>query len=180
MSERKTRREHPAVNAGSMADIAFLLLIFFLVTTTIAEESGLLVKLPEWRPEDESIVQTPDVFTVIVNADDNLLVEDLETNASQLPELLRAYVTSPMRSPKRAVVSLVHDRSTTYTRYVEVYDAILKGYRVLWDKSALEKYGSNYGSLDDAKKREIRDEIPMTISEAEPLDVREHRPATQW
>lgn len=172
MSDRKTRRESPAVNAGSMADIAFLLLIFFLVTTTIAEESGVLVKLPPWSEKDGVIVNTPHVLTVIVNADDQLMVEDRSSSAEEIPTVLSDFVLSPERTPKQAVVSLVHDRSSSYDRYLEVYDALLAGYRSMWDDSANRRYGKGYEFLSDEQRRDIRRDIPLVISEAEPNDTR--------
>ena len=169
MFTAKTRRESPAVNAGSMADIAFLLLIFFLVTATIAEDSGVLVKLPRWVPE-EPAVQTSEVLTVIVNADNRLMVEDAPASPADLPHLLRQYVLSPERTPRQATVSLVHDRGTDYSRYVEVYDALLAGYRDLWDEVAVRRFAAGYAFLSEDQKRQVRQEIPLIISEAEPSD----------
>jgi len=88
------------VNAGSMADIAFLLLIFFLVTTTIQEDKGVLVKLPIW--DDEPITQPLDennVLTVIVNSSDQLLIEEKSASIDQIPALLADHIISPLRKP---------------------------------------------------------------------------------
>ncbi len=169
MSERKPRREAPAVNAGSMADIAFLLLIFFLVTTTIAEDSGVLVSLPPWELDPPE--KTSHALTVIVNTRDELMVEDRLARTTELPQLLRDFVYAPGHTPKQAVVSLVHDRGTSYTRYVEVYDALLRGYRELWNEAAGRQFGRTYGELTEREKRDIRRELPMTISEAEPINL---------
>ena len=171
MSTRSTRRESPAVNAGSMADIAFLLLIFFLVTTTIAEDSGMLVRLPPWTPEPPEDIRTPHVLTVIVNADDRLMIEGEEDDLTTLPDRLRQFVTDPVRTPKQAVVSLVHDRSSSYGKYVEVYDAVLAGYAALRDDYARVHYGKRYAFLSDARRADVRRAIPMIISEAEPNDA---------
>ena len=170
MFTTKTRRESPAVNAGSMADIAFLLLIFFLVTTTIAEDQGVLVKLPRWEP-DAPVVPTSEVLTVILDAGGRLMVEERPADAAELPQLLRDYVLSPVRKPKQAVESLIHDRSTPYPRYVEVYDALLRGYRALWDERARARYATPYGELDAERQAAVRADIPLTISEAEPNDA---------
>ena len=172
MAKHTTRREAPAVNAGSMADIAFLLLIFFLVTTTIEEDSGVLVRLPEWVP-DPPKTETSQVLTVIVNADNQLMVEGELVKPAAIPGLLRDFVLSPERTPKQAVVSLVHDRSTDYRTYVEVYDALLAGYRALWDEAGQERYGTAYAFLGEAQRQEVRKAIPLVISEAEPNDVRD-------
>ena len=148
MLTRSTRRDAPAVNAGSMADIAFLLLIFFLVTTTITEENGVLVRLPPWVVEPP-LTPSSQVLTVIVNADDQLLVEEQATQPADLPRAVYDFVRSPKRTPKQAVVSLIHDRSTTYNR----------------------QYGKGYAMLDEVQQRGIRAEIPMILSEAEPNDA---------
>ena len=170
MPTRSPRRDAPAVNAGSMADIAFLLLIFFLVTTTIAEENGVLVRLPPWV-DDAPITESSQVLTVILNAKDELLVEERAAQTHDLPQAVYDFVRSPERTPKQAVVSLVHDRSTSYSLYVEVYDALLAGYHMLWDEEASRKYGKQYESLDEVQRKAIRIELPMILSEAEPNDA---------
>ena len=170
MPTRSTRRDAPAVNAGSMADIAFLLLIFFLVTTTIAEENGVLVRLPPWV-DDAPITESSQVLTVIVNANNELLVEEHPAQTSDLPQAVYDFVRSPKRTPKQAVVSLVHDRSTSYSHYVEVYDALLAGYHLLWDEEASRRYGKQYEFLDEQQRKAIRTELPMILSEAEPNDA---------
>jgi len=172
MSNKKTRRGAPEVNAGSMADIAFLLLIFFLVTTTIAEDQGVLVKLPEWTEnQDEVILSDENVLTVLVNAQDDLLVENEAAGVADIPRLLQKHVISSERRPDQAVVSLTHDRSTSYTRYLEVYDALKSGYSAMWNDLANRRYGKSYEMLSIAEQRSVRKEIPLVISEAEPSDV---------
>ncbi len=158
------------MNAGSMADIAFLLLIFFLVTTNIAEEQGVLVRLPPYEI-NQPVTPTSQVLTVIVDAKDRLMVEEEEAIPEDLPRYLREYILSPQRKPTQAVVSLVHDRSTSYNRYLEVYDAVLSGYRQLWDEQADRRYGTAYDRLTEDQQREVRKIIPMILSEAEPNDA---------
>lgn len=172
MSNKKTRRDSLAVNAGSMADIAFLLLIFFLVTTTIAEEKGVLVRLPEWSPDEiTQPVPDKDVLLVLVNKLDDLLVEDEEVALSQVPRLLQDHIRQPGIDPRTKVVSLTHDRGTSYARYLEVYDALKTGYHALWDDESMKLYGIRYDVVSEAQQKAIRDAIPMVISEAEPTEV---------
>jgi biopolymer transport protein ExbD len=172
MSDKKTRRGSTAVNAGSMADIAFLLLIFFLVTTTIQEDKGLLVRLPIWdnkpisQPLDEN-----NVLTVIVNSKDLLLIENKPATIESIPTLLANHVISPLRKPTNAVVSLTHDRGTSYARYLAVYDALKLGYNNMWDEAARRKLGKAFDLLKVADQRRIKDALPMVISEAEPSDL---------
>ena len=160
------------MNAGSMADIAFLLLIFFLVTTTIQEDKGVLVKLPIW--DDEPITQPLDennVLTVIVNSSDQLLIEEKSASIDQIPALLADHIISPLRKPTNAVVSLTHDRGTSYAKYLAVYDALKLGYQNIWDEAANRKFGKAFDLLEVADQRTIKDKLPMVISEAEPSDV---------
>lgn len=172
MSNKKTRRESPAVNAGSMADIAFLLLIFFLVTTTIQEDMGVLVKLPQW--ENEPIKQqmnNDDVLTVLVNAEDAVMVENDRVGVDAIPGLLRRHVISPERKPSQAIVSLTHDRGTSYERYLQVYDALKAGYSDLWEERAQRDHSMTYDALSASQQKTIRKDIPLVISEAEPKDL---------
>ena len=109
----RARRVKNDINAGSMADIAFLLLIFFLVTTTIVEENGILVKLP---PIDEFTEPTPidqnNVFTVKVNASNQILAEDKVMDVANLKNAAKNFITNPNqlpnrpKSPKKALISL--------------------------------------------------------------------------
>jgi len=169
MPTRTTRRATPGVNAGSMADIAFLLLIFFLVTTTILEDQGVLVRLPMWtdEPIDTQLPQHK-VLTVKINKANDLLVEGEPATLGMIPELVRTHVINPDFPPKEAIVSLTHDRETNYDTYLQVYDALIYGYHLLRDERAEERYGVAYDVLSKQQQREIRDEIPLVISEAEP------------
>lgn len=160
------------MNAGSMADIAFLLLIFFLVTTTIAEDKGVLVRLPEWIDEPISEPRDQDkVLTVQLNKFNGLLVENEEVALAQVPGLLEAHVLTPGAEPGTRIVSLTHDRGTSYTRYLEVYDALKTGYHLMWDDLAMAQYGVVYDHLTKAEQTAVRKVIPMVISEAEPTEV---------
>ena len=98
MAKTKTRdRMNNEINAGSMADIAFLLLIFFLVTTTIAEDKGILVALPPWSDEEPDITKLKErnVFSVLVNAQNQLLVREQPTRIGELRERAKEFITNP-------------------------------------------------------------------------------------
>src|SRR5690625_4734207 len=94
------KRSTPEVNAGSMADIAFLLLIFFLMTATIDSDSGITVKLPPWsdEPPDPMRLSERNVFSVLVNANDQLLVRDEPANLEDLRERAKEFIMNPARS----------------------------------------------------------------------------------
>jgi hypothetical protein len=149
------KRSAPEVNAGSMADIAFLLLIFFLVTTTIETDSGISRKLPpiEDSPEDVKIKQK-NIFTVLLNGRDQLLVED---ELMELKDLRSSAVKfldnggdgtcdycngskdpSSSDNPDKAIISLKNDRETTYGVYISVQNELVAAYNELRNRRALE------------------------------------------
>ena len=177
MPKSKARRAKNEVNAGSMADIAFLLLIFFLVTTTIVQEEGILVKLP---PIDEFTEPTPvdqnNVFTVKVNAQNQILAENKIMNIVHLKEATKEFILNPNqlpnrpKSPKKALVSLQNDRGTDYETYLMVYNELQAAYRELRETEAQNRHGMPFNSLNKELKKEIRNAIPLVISEAEPTE----------
>lgn len=164
------------INAGSMADIAFLLLIFFLVTTTIVEDKGILVKLPPWSNEPPEITKlnSRNVYSVLVNADNQLLVRGEPMRIKDLRNNTKEFISNPMKrddfaeTPKNAIVSMKNDRGTNYKTYLEVYNEVKAAYNELRNEMALKKYNKAYEELDGGRQKEIRDEIPLVISEAEP------------
>jgi len=169
----KRSQENPS---GAMADIAFLLLIFFLITTTILQDSGILVRLPPWS--DEAVpVSSTNVFNIMINANNELLVNGYSAEISELKEQLKTFITNPDQraglpeSPKQAIVSILNDRGTLYKTYLEVYDEIIATYKELRNEYALQKWGYPFDQLDAEKRIFIRQEIPMIISEAEPTDL---------
>jgi biopolymer transport protein ExbD len=174
---RKSSRDrlNNEVNAGSMADIAFLLLIFFLVTTTIAEDKGVLVLLPPWSPEVPDIVRLKErnVFSVLVNANDQLLVRGQEMPIGQLRTTAKEFIINPLKretmseSPKKAIVSLRNDRGTHYFRYLEVYNELKAAYNELRNERAQQQFGRFFDDLDQDQRKMIVNEIPLILSEAE-------------
>lgn len=158
------KRAAPEVNAGSMADIAFLLLIFFLVTTTIETDTGINRKLPPMEDSDEDvIIKQKNIFTVLINGKDQLLVED---ELMELKNLRKAAVEfldngggtgddacsyckgkhSPSSSdnPDKAIISLKNERETTYSTYISVQNELVAAYNQLRDRRAQELYGISF------------------------------------
>lgn len=149
------KRSAPEVNAGSMADIAFLLLIFFLVTTTIPKDSGITRKLPPIEENDEDvIIKEKNIFTVLLNGKDQLLVED---ELMEIKDLRKAAVKfldnggdgtcsycqgakDPKSSdnPDKAIISLKNDRQTSYAAYITVQNELVAAYNQLRNRRALE------------------------------------------
>lgn len=170
------------INAGSMADIAFLLLIFFLVTTTIVEDKGIRVKLPPWSEEEPDItkLKTRNVFSVLVNAQNQLLVRGEPTDIRNLKEDAKEFINNPnnredlAEKPTKAIISLKNDRGTEYKTYLEVYNELKAAYNELWDELSMKKYNVHYSEdLPDAYRKAIKSEIPFVLSEAEPTNFGE-------
>ena len=176
-----SRRSLPEINAGSMADIAFLLLIFFLVTTTMDVDTGLVRKLPAMPEEeeilDDSQIKARNIYVVLVNAKDQLLVEEELMDISQLREGTKTFLDNWGKNPnlsdnpQKAIVSLQNDRGTSYEMYISVQNELSAAYRELRDREALKKFGVTYMELKGDNKKEIRKMFPEKISEAEPKNV---------
>ena len=148
------KRSAPEVNAGSMADIAFLLLIFFLVTTTIETDSGINRKLPPIEDiEDPPIIKQKNIFTVVVNKNNQLLAEEELTEISDLRALAVKFLDngggegeeacnycqgpSDLKSsdnPDKAIISLKNDRETSYKVYIAVQNELVAAYNELRDR----------------------------------------------
>ena len=169
------------INAGSMADIAFLLLIFFLVTTTMAEDKGILVKLPPWSDEPPEIARLKErnVFSVLVNASNQLLVRGEPTDIDNLKDRTKEFISNPQRrsdlaeNPKKAIISLKNDRGTSYETYLSVYNELQAAYAELREDAALKRYGKSYKVCTVTERRSIRNDIPLILSEAEPTSFGE-------
>ena len=180
MAKRKTRQA-PEVNAGSMADIAFLLLIFFLVTTTIDVDKGVLVKLPPWSEDEPEIekMKTRNVYSVLVNAQNQLLVRGEPQSVKTLRDNAKEFIKNPTRrpdmaeDPRKAIISIKNDRGTSYKTYLEVYNELKAAYNELREEEAQRRYGKSFQYLPKDQQRAIRSDIPLVISEAEPTNFGE-------
>lgn len=177
MSNTTKRRFENAINASSMADIAFLLLIFFLVTTTILQDEGIMVQLPPY--EENALVvalSEENVLTVLVNAKNQLFVEGEDLQIKDLREKTKNFILNPAKlktlpgNPKQTIISLRNDRGTEYETYIAVYNELKAAYRELWDDLAAQRFGTSYAELSPKLQNQIRAEIPLVISEAEPTD----------
>mgnify|MGYP001818175298 CR=1 FL=1 len=167
------RRATPEVNAGSMADIAFLLLIFFLVTTTIEKDKGIARQLPPKQEEipEDVIIKDKNLFIVNVNKDDQLLVEE---ELMELKDLRQAAIDfldnggapsgtpeycdfcqglrSPESSdnPQKAVISVQNDRLTSYKMYIAVQNELVAAYNFLRDRESQRLYGWRFTEVKKA------------------------------
>jgi biopolymer transport protein ExbD len=174
------KRDLPEINAGSMADIAFLLLIFFLVTTTIQTDSGLSVLLPPYVevPPPPEKKNKRNVFSVQINGNNDLLVRGRQCpDVNSIKEKAITFITNRGKdpnssdSPTKAIISLLNDNGTSYEMYVAVYNQLKAAYNELWEETSMEKYGRSYGDLNKEERKAVRNEYPLVISEAEPSDL---------
>lgn len=186
-------RMNPEINAGSMADIAFLLLVFFLVTTTMDVDTGIRRLLPP--PIDPNQPPPPpvrerNVFVVLVDQNDRLLVEGELSTVRNLREQTRNWLLNPENDPtkpvremrdidnlgevevSRGVISLQNDRGTSYEMYIAVQNELAAAINDLRNELSQEKFGIRFEQLTDQDLvTAIRTAVPMAISEAEPKDI---------
>ena len=182
------RRSAPEVNAGSLADIAFLLLIFFLVTTTIETDSGISRKLPPMQDEEVEppIIKEKNIFQVIVNRNNELLVEDELMQLENLKDAAVAFLDNgggvgqeactycqgagdPASSdnPTKAVIMLVNDRQTEYGTYIAVQNELVAAYNELRNRTAQRLYGKSFDQMEadyedvnyNGNKEELKENI---------------------
>lgn len=182
----------PEVNAGSMADIAFLLLIFFLVATTMDVDTGLARMLPPWQPE---IIDKPpeikerNIFIVLINSQDRLLVENEWGDVRMLRKQAKEFIANPAEKEtlpekemievpyfgnypvSKQIISLQNDRSTSYEMYMKVQNELVAAYNELREEMAQQKFGITFDKLPEDQKKAIQTIYPQRISEAEPKNV---------
>lgn len=186
------KRKAPEVNAGSMADIAFLLLIFFLVTTTIETDSGINRKLPpiEDNPETPPEIKMKNIFTVMVNKNDQLLVEEKLMELSELREAAIDFLDNggdgsctyckgakdiaSSDNPEKAIISLQNDSETSYKAYIAVQNELVAAYYFLRDRECLVKYGKTFRELetmfdDPRTPEEMRTRIEPLIKDIQTM-----------
>ncbi|MEO1711941.1 MAG: biopolymer transporter ExbD [Bacteroidota bacterium] len=167
----RARSVDHSANSGSMADIAFLLLIFFMLCTKIMSDQGILVKLPQWVEEPISFPLPENrVFTVKINAENEILVEGERVQTRDIKEAAKSFILSPERSPNKAVVSIQNDRGTRYETYLEVYNELRAAYREIREEAAVQTYGKALDRLTNAEKKDLYKAYPIVISEAEPTE----------
>ena len=182
----------PAINASSMADISFLLLIFFLVTTSMDVNQGLARRLPAPIPPDQKIEDTDinkrNLFVVKINWENKLLVQGQELDVRQLrakakefivnanddsnmPKLFEEDFGQPfgtLKYTKEHVISVQNDAETQYQAYLEVQNELVAAYNELREECAQKYFHTAYTELDEEWQKKIQKIYPQKISEAEP------------
>jgi biopolymer transport protein ExbD len=181
----------PEYNASSLADIAFMLLIFFLVTTTMDTDTGISRMLPppvppDQKQDDDQKIKERNVFVVLINKNDQLLVENKQMNIKDLKESAKEFIENPEKKDdlpefkdteipyfglypvSKQIISLQNDRGTSYGIYIQAQNELAAAYNELRNEISLRKFGKRYDDLDDDKKKAVRKVYPQRISEAEP------------
>lgn len=185
------KRKNSEINSSSMADIAFLLLIFFLVTTSMSTSTGLSRRLPQPLPPDVEVppidINKRNIFVVKINSQNQLMVQgelldlkDLrtrakefiknETNAMDLPVKFQVNIPllGQMEVTKEHVISLQNDVDTQYQSYIEVQNELVAAYNELRNELSREKFGKLFTECDEKQQEAIQEVYPQKISEAEP------------
>ncbi len=188
------KKKVPEINGSSMADIAFIALIFFLMVTTMDKEEGISRLLPPIPPEDQKMedlkVNRRNIIQVKINSNDRLLAGSQPMDVSQLKDKIKEFMTNPYDDPNlpekeiqdipglgpvpvsKGVISLQNDRGTTYQAYITVQNELIKAINELRDDFSTKTFGKKYSKLSEEQQEMVRKAIPQKISEAEPKDVR--------
>ena len=183
------RRSSPEINAGSMADIAFLLLIFFLVTTTMETDRGISRKLPPMDDQQEPpVIRQKNIFVVLVNNNNELLVEDVPMELGELRQAAIDFLDNgggvgeeacdycqgardqaSSDNPEKAIISLGTDRRTDYKTYISVQNELVAAYNVLRNREAQRLFGVDFiqmeANYNDVNWRGNKDQLKERIDQ---------------
>lgn len=189
----RKKKKVPEINASSMADISFLLLIFFLVTTTMDTDSGITRRLPPpiENPEMDIKVKERNILNVMINKYDKLLVNGKPGNIATLKDMTKNFIVpnpNDEHAPEievkeiellgnvvtnKGVVSLKNDRGTSYLMYISVQNELAKAFNELKDEMSMRYFNQHYVNLTDKDKIDaINKAVPVRISEAEPEAIK--------
>lgn len=189
MAKKKT----PEINSSSTADIAFLLLCYFLMTTTMDQDKGLSRRLPPIPDENQKMedqkINRRNIIVVKINSADRLFAGNEVLDVSQLKDKIKIFLTNPTDdknlpekeikdiegfgpcSVSKGVISLQNDRGTSYQAYIAVQNELVKAVNELRDEFSKAHFSKTYQNLDEDKQKIVREAVPQQISEAEPKDV---------
>ena len=186
-------RKTPEINSSSTADMAFILLCFFLMTTTMDQDKGLQRRLPPMPDPNQQAqdqkVNRRNIIVVKINSADRLLAGTEPMDVSQLKDKIKEFLSNPANDPNlpekeeieiegfgpcmvsKGVISLQNDRGTSYQAYIAVQNELVKAVNELRDEFSMANFGKLYSKLTDDEAEIVRKAVPQNISEAEPKDV---------
>ncbi len=180
-----SNKQVPTVQAGSMADIAFLLLIFFLISTKVPNDKGLARKLPSecLNPPCTSHVNERNIFRINLNSNDEIFANDAVIPLNELQDLVKEFVNNngdascdycigkglatSSDNPERAVVSLITHRETSYKHFINVQDEITEAYLELRTDYSKNKFNKSVKNLSSDEIAEVKQAYPFILSEAD-------------
>ena len=190
-------KKTPAINSSSTADIAFLLLCYFLMTTTMGTQTGLSRRLPPMPDPNQKVedqkVNRRNIIIVKINSADRILAGSEPIDVSQLKDKIKIFLTNPTDDPSlpvmepteieglgtrnvsKGVISLQNDRGTSYQAYIAVQNELVKAVNELRDEASMREFGRKFLALTEEQQKTIKDLVPQQISEAEPKDVGKRR-----
>ena len=191
------KKKVPAMNTSSTADIAFLLLCYFLMTTTMGSQTGLSRRLPPMPDKNQKVedqkVNRRNIIQVKINSADRILAGSEPIDISQLKDKIKEFLTNPANDPNlpekevqnieglgewpasKGVISLQNDRGTSYQAYIAVQNELVKAVNELRDDFSRRQYGKVFMLLDEDTQAIVKKAVPQNISEAEPKDVGRRR-----
>ena len=191
------KKKVPAMNTSSTADIAFLLLCYFLMTTTMGSQTGLSRRLPPMPDKDQKVedqkVNRRNIIQVKINSADRILAGSEPIDISQLKDKIKEFLTNPMNDPNlpekevqdiegfgeypvsKGIISLQNDRGTSYQAYIAVQNELVKAVNELRDDFSRKNYSKVFSQLTEEQQGIVKKAIPQFISEAEPKDVGRRR-----
>lgn len=178
MFNKRNEREDPEIGGAGMADIAFLLLIFFLLVTTIDVDTGIGLQLPPAPEEDQEPppIKERNLLNILVNAQGQVLLDEEPTPVDQVKQQVKDFITNEgenpelSESPDKAIVSIKTDRATPYNVYIDMLDEVMGAYAEIRDQAAQSQFGVSYDQLEEGSEQQeqIQDMYPKKISIAEP------------
>lgn len=163
---RRKQRETPGLNTTSTADISFMLLIFFLVTTSMDVDKGLLRQLPSPEPqkkEQQTVIDKAKLMELRLTAGDTLLVNGKPMKVSQLKEETIRFVH---RLGKKHLISIESERDADYNLYFQMQNQLMEAYSQLRNETAQKKYHRDYALLNNDQKEQVRNICPQRITES--------------
>ncbi|MDR2811241.1 MAG: biopolymer transporter ExbD [Tannerellaceae bacterium] len=187
----RKKRKVPQVNSTSTADIAFMMLLFFLLTSSMDTDRGLPRRLPPPIPKDQKSedvdIKKRNILVVLVNSTNQILCGDNYIQLNQLKDKVKDFIENPTNNEhmpekievdvpyfgnrmvtKNHVISLQNDRGTSYQAYIDVQNEIAAAYNELRDDISMQKFGRKFVDLDEEQQKAVQTVYPQKISEAEP------------
>ena len=188
------KKKVPAMNTSSTADIAFLLLCYFLMTTTMGSQTGLSRRLPPMPDKNQKVedqkVNRRNIIQVKINSADRILAGSEPIDVSQLKDKIKEFLSNPADDPNlpekeiknieglgeypvsKGIISLQNDRGTSYQAYLAVQNELVKAVNELRDDFARANFGKKFSRLSEEEQDIVKKAVPQNISEAEPKEVK--------